>query len=171
MSTAQPSFPPEQVSDAIRAGLPRRTDADVSPDDAAELAANYRNNLAHYQEHVQKSLADGDYLQAAEKSWGAYAQAIKKIGAEHGFHIASHRSILRVAQELATLAAPGDSELANTLRHGLVSARTLHAHFYENDLAGQTVMEASGEVFTTINLLQELFPATGSDSNGASGHP
>ena len=39
MSAAQPSFPPAQVSDAIRAGLPRRTDADVSPDDAAELAA------------------------------------------------------------------------------------------------------------------------------------
>ena len=158
MSTAQPSFPPEQVSDAIRAGLPRRTDADVSPVDAAELAATYRSNLAHYREHVQKSLAEEDYLQAAEKSWGAYAQAIKIIGADHGLYVASHRSILQAAGRLTALVNQHDAVAAQTLTAGLGLARSLHTHFYENDLPATEVTSSVSRVFATIDLLQELFP-------------
>ena len=174
MSTAQPSFPPEQVSDAIRAGLPRRTDADVSPVDAAELAATYRSNLAHYREHVQKSLAEEDYLPAAEKSWGAYAQAIKIIGADHGLHIASHRSILQVSGQLTSLVNRHDAETAAALTTGLVVARAMHTHFYENDLPASAVVASAEIVANAINLLQDLFPVNGADlgdSNGASGHP
>ena len=164
MSTAQPSFPPEQVSDAIRAGLSNRSDIEGPAIDAAELAATYRNNLAHYQEHVQKSLADGDYLQAAEKSWGAYAQAIKIIGADHGLHIASHRSILRVSDRLTVLVNQGDGATAQTLTAGLGLARSLHTHFYENDLPPTTVTASVGQVLATIELLQQLFPANVADA-------
>ena len=174
MSTAQPSFPPEQVSDAIRAGLPRRTDADVSPVDAAELAATYRSNLAHYREHVQKSLAEEDYRQAAEKSWGAYAQVIKIIGAEHGLHVTSHRSILQVSGQLTSLVNRHDAETAAALTTGLVVARAMHTHFYENDLPASAVVASAEIVANAINLLQDLFPVNGADlgdSNGASSHP
>ena len=90
MSTAPPSFPPEQVTEAIRAGLSQRENVALEPGEAAALTDTYLGNLDHYRQHVQKSLADGDYRQAAEKSWGAYAQAIKLIGAEHGLHVNSH---------------------------------------------------------------------------------
>ena len=174
MSAAQPSFPPAQVSDAIRAGLPRRNDADVSPDDAAELSANYRNNLAHYQEHVRKSLADGDYLQAAEKSWGAYAQAIKIISADHGLHVNSHTAILRVSGRLIALVGPQNAPSAAALTNGLLVARAMHTHFYENDLPESAVVAGADTVANAINLWQDLFPVNGAtlgDSNGASGHP
>ena len=166
MSTAQPSFPPEQVSDAIRAGLSQRENVAAEPGEAAALTDTYLGNLNHYRQHVQKSLADGDYRQAAEKSWGAYAQAIKLIGAEHGLHITSHRTILRVAQQLASLAGQGDAELGRNLRHGLAAARSMHTHFYENDLPDETVMDSSVDVASAIALLQELFPANGLSKEG-----
>ena len=118
MSSTPPSFAMQQVADAIRAGLNGRADTDASSGEFQELSATYRGNLDHYREHVQKSLAEGDYLQAAEKSWGAYAQAIKIIGADHGLHIASHRSILRVADRLAALVGQQDEAATQTLVAG-----------------------------------------------------
>ncbi len=153
-----PSFAPEQVTEAIRAGLSNRSDIEAPAIDAAELAATYRSNLAHYREHVQKSLAEVDYLQAAEKSWGAYAQAIKIIGADHGLHIASHRSILQAAGRLTALVNQQDAVAAQTLTAGLGLARSLHTHFYENDLPATEVTSSVSRVFATIDLLQELFP-------------
>ncbi len=167
MSTAQPAFPPEQVTEAIRAGLSRREDVVVEAGEAAGLTNTYLGNLDHYRQHVQKSLADGDYRQAAEKSWGAYAQAIKLIGAEHGLHITSHRTILRVAQQLVSLAGQGDAELGRNLRHGLAAARSMHTHFYENDLPDETVMDSSVDVASAIALLQELFPSNGLSKEGS----
>ena len=134
MSNSHPSFTPDQVTEAIRAGLSNRSDIEAPAIDAAELAAAYRSNLAHYREHVQKSLAEEDYLQASEKSWGAYAQAIKIIGVDHGLHIASHRSILQAAGRLTALVNQQDAVAAQTLTAGLGLARSLHTHFYENDL-------------------------------------
>ena len=174
MSTAQPAFPPEQVSDAIRAGLSRREDVVVEAGEAAGLTNTYLGNLDHYRQHVQKSLADGDYRQAAEKSWGAYAQAIKKIGAEHGLHVTSHRSILQVSGQLTSLVNRHDAETAAALTTGLVVACAMHTHFYENDLPASAVVASAEIVANAINLLQVLFPVNGAtrgDSNGASGHP
>ena len=174
MSTAQPSFPPEQVTEAIRAGLSRREDVVVEAGEAAGLTNAYLGNLDHYRQHVQKSLADGDYRQAAEKSWGAYAQAIKLIGAEHGLHVTSHRSILQVSGQLTSLVNRHDAETAAALTTGLVVARAMHTHFYENDLPASAVVASAEIVANAINLLQVLFPVNGAtrgDSNGASGHP
>ncbi len=174
MSTAQPAFPPEQVTEAIRAGLSRREDVVVEAGEAAGLTNTYLGNLDHYRQHVQKSLADGDYRQAAEKSWGAYAQAVKIIGADHGLHVTSHRSILQVSGQLTSLVNRHDAETAAALTTGLVVARAMHTHFYENDLPASAVVASAEIVANAINLLQDLFPVNGADlgdSNGASGHP
>lgn len=159
-----PQLTPRQIAAAIHAGLrPNRRPVALSPlallpGDATSKAAAYRNSLAHYRHHTQQSLAEGNYLQAAEKSWSAYTQTIKAIAADHSALIPTHAAILRVSQQLTTLVDnAGHPAPALTLTRGLIAARALHAHFYENDLPDQAVILASDDVATTIDLLQQLF--------------
>ena len=159
--TTPSAFTPQQVTAAIRAGLPNHASGGVSAADAGNFAATYQDNLAHYREHVRQSLADGDYRQAAEKSWGLYAQSIKIIGADHGFHIASHRSIVQVSGHLTALAGRSDATAAQNLTAGLAFARSLHQHFYENDLPPASVTASVGQVFDAIDQLQALFASNG----------
>lgn len=154
---------PQQVSDAIRAGLREgRQSVDMSPAEGSHQAGVYRGNLAHYRGHVQKSLDEGDYLQAAEKSWGAYAQAIKAIAADYQLRLTHHASIMGVADHLALLAGSVDTAAGQALRQGLLTARSLHQHWYEDDLSDTTVTTSSREVIAAIDLLQELFPVDAS---------
>ena len=148
-----------QITDAIRAGLrPNRRPVALSPVDATSKAAAYRNSLAHYRQHAQNSLTQGDYLQASEKSWGAYTQTIKAIAADHHSLIPTHAGILRVSEALMDLVdQAGGSNLAITLDRGLVAARALHTHFYENDMPSRSVRVAASDVAAAIDLLQQLF--------------
>ena len=164
MTTTPSSSPlanltPRQISDAISAGLrTSRRPVTLSPADATSKAAAYRNSLAHYRQHAQDSLTQSDYRQAAEKSWGAYTQTIKAIAADHRALIPTHAAILRVAQQLTTLVDnAGHPDRALTLTRGLLAARALHTHFYENDLPDQAVILAADNVTATIDLLQQLF--------------
>ena len=151
------TFTPQQVDDAIRAGLRgSRRDFALSPGDAADKGDAYQGNLAHYRELAQKCLADGDYRQAAEKSWGAYAQTIKVIAAAHGMNVETHRSLLRVASELNALAGSADPAIAARLHLGFHTARSLHQHFYENDMPAGEVVKAAAEVLDAVELLQAL---------------
>ena len=152
------TFTPQQVADAIRAGLPNRPDVVLSASEASDRANAYRNSLAHYREHVQKSLAEGDYLQAAEKSWGAYAQTIKAIAADHQLRLRSHTNILRVSERLVSLVSLRDPAAGVVLDNGANSAHSMHIHFYEDDLPAETVIRRADGVATAIALLQELFP-------------
>ena len=154
-----PRLTPRQIADAIQAGLrPSRRPVALSPADATAKSAAYRNSLAHYRQHAQDSLAQGDYRQAAEKSWGAYTQTIKAIAADHSALIPTHAAILGVSQQLTTLVDhAGHPDRALTLTRGLVAARALHVHFYENDLPDQAVILAAADVAATIDLLQQLF--------------
>ena len=149
----------QQVTDAIRAGLREgRQPVELSPTEAAQKSAVYHGNLAHYRDHVQKNLDEGDFVQAAEKSWGAYAQAIKAVAANHGLRVTHHASIIGAADRIALLVRSSDTVAGDTLRHGLSTARSLHQHFYENDLSDATLAMTSHEVVTAIDMLQELFP-------------
>lgn len=153
----------QQVTDAIRAGLREgRQSVELSPTEASQKSAVYRSNLAHFRNHMQKSLDEGDFLQAAEKSWGAYAQAIKAVAANHGLRVTHHASIIGAADQIALLVRSSDTVAGDTLRHGLSTARSLHQHFYENDLSDATVAMNSHEVVTAIDLLRDLFPADAS---------
>ena len=151
------TFTPQQVDDAIRAGLRgSRRDFALSRDDAADKGDAYRGNLAHYRDLAQKCLADGDYRQAAEKSWGAYAQTIKVIAAERGMNVETHRSLLRVASELNTLAGNADPAIADLLHVGYLAAQALHQHFYESHMQDSVVIKSAGNVRDAIDLLQTL---------------
>ena len=154
-----PNLSLQQVSDAIRAGLPNRPDVDLSDPEAAEAAVTYRDNLVHYREHVHKSLDAGGYRQVAEKSWGAYSQTVKAIAADHSLRVRSHTSILRVSERLVELVSSADPVAGSLLDNGVNSAHSLHIHFYENDLPDETATRRADAVAAAIDLLQELFPA------------
>ena len=158
--TGSSNLSPQQVSDAIRAGLREgRQPVDMSADEGSQQAGVYRGNLAHYRGLAQNSLDEGDYLQAAEKSWGAYAQTIKAIAADHRLRLTHHASIIGAADQIAVLVGLADTTAGDTLRQGLSTARSLHQHWYENDLSDVTVSANTREVIDAIDLLQELFPA------------
>ena len=158
MNAPQPAFTDEQVVAAIRAACSPRWDTSLSEEDAAAHAATYRANLTHYRSHVQRSLDESDYLQVAEKSWGAFTQIIKAIGADHRIKLSSHVGIYRVAGELAALVGQVDSDAQNTLHSATSMVHSLHAHFYENDLTDAVVIHSVGRVSDGIDLLQEYFP-------------
>ena len=150
-------FSTQQVADAIRAGLPNREDIALNVTEAADLAVVYRDNLSHYREHVEESLAAGDYRQAAEKSWGAFSQTIKSIAADHSLRVRSHANILRVAERLTGLVLAADPDAGAVLDNGTDSAHSMHIHFYENDLPDEMVIRRSERVASAIELMQELF--------------
>ena len=152
------AFTPEQIEGAIRHGMRSdRQSYELGTDDAAQKNATYGNNLEHYRSVAQKCLSEGDYLQAAEKSWGAYAQTIKATSAAYGIRVSTHANILSVAQALTTLAAGADVDVAGRLRRGFNMARSLHQHFYENDLEDDEVVQQSAEVMDAIDLVYALF--------------
>ncbi len=150
-------FSAEQVAEAIRAGLPRRPDIVLTEAEAAESTATYRDNLTHYREHVQESLAGRDFRQVAEKSWGAYTQTIKAIAADHRLRVRSHANILRVAEQLTSLVSSSDPDLGAVLDMGANSAHSLHIHFYENDLPNETVSRRAASTAEAIDVMQEIF--------------
>ena len=158
MSAAQPRFTAEQVTTAIRTAYSPRWDTSLAPDDAAAHATTYRANLAHYRHHVQLSLGESDYLQAAEKSWGAFTQIIKAIAADHQIKLTSHIGIMRVAGELSKLIAETSPEDGAEVSDASVMAHSLHLHFYEDELPDDRVVQSAGAVSEAIDLLRQWFP-------------
>lgn len=158
MKNSLPPFTPEQIANAVAAGRSPRWDATLTPAEAADHAVKYRDNQEHYQQHATHSLADGDYRQAAEKSWGAFTQTVKAIAADRQVHLSSHISIMRVVGQLSALAAQADPDTANQINQAITAAHSLHTHFYENDLPDAVVTQSAGAVADAIALLQELFP-------------
>ena len=153
-----PVFTLQQTSDAIRRGARVATSGDSPPpQETAHKSAAYRDNQSHYQSLAQKCLGEGDYRQAAEKSWGAYARAIKVTSADYGLLVTTHSDVLGVAQQLTALTVGADAAAATRLSNGFHLARSLHQHFYENDLEDEEVVRVVEEVLAVIDLLQTLF--------------
>ena len=153
------------LAEAIRAALPPREDLRLTPVDGTELAASYRAILRDYREHSAQNLESGDYKQAAEKAWGSYAQSVKSIAAEQGFRLSHHGHIVRVGGALSELADQEDSEDGRVLREGLGLARSLHQHFYENDLPARDVVFSTDRVAAAIELMQRRFSSSGTNGN------
>lgn len=155
---APPQFTHQQITAAIRNGLRgERQNVDLPASETERCVATYDANLAHYLSHARHSLAEGDYRQAAEKSWGAYAQSIKLVAAQRGLKVSHHASIISVAGRLAALANTADPAIAKNLRDGLATARSLHQHFYENDLPDDIVTANAADVASVIGQLLDLF--------------
>ena len=158
MTNSQPQFTSEQVTAAIRAAFSPRWDTSLAPDEAVNKANTYRSGAAHYRGHIRRSLSESDYLQVAEKSWGAFTQTLKAIGADHRIMLSSHVGIIRVARQLSDLLAETDPDAAKALNLASTSAHSLHTHFYENDLPDAMVADSAAAVIEAIDLLQNCFP-------------
>ena len=163
MPNLQRTFTPEQVTVAIRAAYSPRWETGPSPEDAAAQASIYRSNQAHYRQHVQRSLEENDYLQVAEKAWGAFTQTVKAIGADHLVRLSSHVGIFRVAGQLSDLIAESDPDAAHRLNQAVALASSLHTHFYENNLTDPMVIQSAATVSDAIDLLQDWFPPPQND--------
>ena len=155
------------VAAAIRAAFRVPSDSEVAPGDAPALARTYRGMMEEYRQHGRQYLAEGDYRQAAEKSWGAFAESVKSIAADHAMKISFHGTIVGVASRLATLAAQDEPETGEILRYGLTSARSLHQHFYEDDLEPEDVHFSADRVAAAIDLMQQCFAASGNGDTRA----
>ena len=153
------------VAATIRAAFRVPSDSEIAPGDAPALARTYRSMMEEYRQHGRQYLAEGDYRQAAEKSWGAFAESIKSIAADYAMKISFHGSIISVASRLAALANRDDPDAGAVLRAGLHLARSLHQHFYENDLEPEVINLAADDVNAAIDLMQQRFAAR----NGANG--
>ena len=162
--TMPPPFTSEQVTDAIHLGLcpglrPDSRPVDLSPDDAHKKAGAYRASQVIYRQHTAESLARGDYRQTAEKSWGASPKPSRPLPLTTVCWVPTHSGVLRVSGQLTGLAKQSvERNTATILTRGLIAARALHIHFYENDLPDDAVILSSADVATTIDLLQRLFP-------------
>ena len=150
-----------ELAAVIRAALSPRTGLELTPEDGADLASGYRNSLSAYRRHSTQYLAAGDYQQAAEKSWGAFALSVKAIAADYGSRLSHHGHIVRVGNRLSTVAGQTDESAALILLRGLNSAISLHQHFYENNLEAEGVALSSDEVAAAIDLMQQRFAANG----------
>lgn len=163
-----PEFEHRIVADKIRrAARPPHESVELSAADSRKLATNYRDNKTHYRAVAQECLGRGDHRQAAEKSWGAFAQAVKSASADRGYRLTSHAAVIRVAYSLTELVRQWDPAAADRLRHGLSAAEVLHQHFYEAHLQVEFVRSLAAEVEDAVQLLDRLFaPTAPASSNG-----
>ena len=77
-------------------------------------------------EQAEHELAQGDARQAAEKGWGAAAQAVKALCERRGWSHHSHHLLRQAVQRLAEEADDEDIALL------FETAQNLHKNFYED---------------------------------------
>lgn len=110
----------------------------------------YIERSSHYLTQASEEFAQGDYLQASEKGWGATAQMIKAVaqerGWEHRFHAELIRAMRRVVEET------GDQELWLTFG----ATRDLHENFYEGQMSGDDVEYHLDQARHLIDRLRDL---------------
>ena len=72
-----------------------------------------------------------------------------------------------MAGRLSSLAAQDDPAAGALLHQGLGLARSLHQHFYEDDLPADDVIYSAGVVAEAIDVMQQRFGLDGGGGNGA----
>ena len=105
---------------------------------------------------AEAELAAGDARQAAEKGWGAAAQAVKAVCESRGWEHHSHNLIRRAVKQISV--ETGDENLRPLFN----SAQTLHKNFYEDFYNVEEVGDALVEVRRFIDKLDALYKAGGS---------
>ncbi|MGA9348007.1 MAG: PaREP1 family protein [Anaerolineae bacterium] len=103
-----------------------------------------------YLKEAKTLMEEGDYVQAAEKFWGAAAEIVKAVAVERGVEIRSHGEWHGFATKLGKeLNDPALPSLFGT-------AAALHQNFYEKWLPPETVVAYSGAVRQLVERLNKL---------------
>ena len=78
--------------------------------------------------HAKEEMQRGNRLQASEKVWGAANYALKAVAAQRGWRHGGQRHVFAIAYQLA------EESKRTSFRNHLLTARSLHYNFYDNDL-------------------------------------
>ena len=95
-------------------------------------------------------LAEDDLLQAAEKGWGAAAQAVKAVAEQRGWPHNRHRDLFRAINRLT--AETADSSLSKQF----LVANGLHNNFYDGELPRESVAAGLEDVEQLVSHLRRL---------------
>ena len=112
--------------------------------------------------HADDQFAQGDFLQASEKAWGATAHFLKAHAAPRGLPHSSHYDLRQVVAHLV-------SETGNRAISTLFSVcESVHANYYEAWM-NEDILEGSlAEVKELISLLEDIpMPPGAATPNGA----
>ncbi len=110
----------------------------------------YAAMSAHFLQEAEERLAQGDLQQAAEKIWGAAAQAVKAYAQRQGWNHHAHNHLLAAVTYLSL--AFNRSDLASWYD----SANFMHHNFYEHQLDEDVIRIRLGHVRQLVALLAEL---------------
>ena len=110
----------------------------------------YHEASLHLLAQAGSELAAGDNRQAAEKAWGAAAQAVKAVCAQRGWSHQTHAALRRATRRLA------DESEDEELRLLFKSAEVLHMTFYEDFYNHEEVSEGIEHVRRFIDKLSGL---------------
>ncbi len=113
-------------------------------------AGDYRAGSRSMMAQSRRELDAGDLQQASEKGWGAAAQMMKAIAHDRGWEHNRHRHLHRVASRLR--AELGDRDIYRLF----AVAETLHANFYENQMARRDIEEALLDVELLLGKLESI---------------
>lgn len=114
------------------------------------MKATHPKLNAKYLKDADILFKKGDYVQASEKYWGAFAQMVKTVAAAKGIKLGEHRNIIEFVQELSK----EHPEL--NLTDALAKARYLHTNFYEDELPHEVIATYADTVREAIGNLNDL---------------
>ena len=104
-----------------------------------------------YLKEAKELIANGNYLQAGEKLWGASAEIVKAVAAKGGKMLTTHKSIADYVVEL-------DKEHPEwNLIDAFSIAQGLHVNFYEDELPKRYVERGYEIVKEFVDKLESLW--------------
>ena len=115
-----------------------------------QRTTTYREQSHVLLTQAYEELAEGDFVQASEKGWGATAQMLKAIAQERGWQHFSHRNLYQVLDLLRQ--ETGDAELAVLFNAG----SSLHVNFYANAYTGDTIEDNLRQVERFVERAEGL---------------
>ncbi|MEM0349995.1 MAG: PaREP1 family protein [Candidatus Caldarchaeum sp.] len=107
-----------------------------------------------YLKEAEELLAEGDYVQASEKLWGAAAEMVKAVAAARGIMLGTHRSLWEFVHKL------DEERPGMNLIEGFRAAESLHVNFYEDHLPEKVVELTVEQVKEFIEKMKKLLQQT-----------
>ena len=99
---------------------------------------------------ARSSLVEGDLLQAAEKGWGAAAQAVKAVAEQRGWRHRTHGDLFRAINRLT------DEMSDSSLHKQFLVANGLHNNFYEGELPSASIDAGLADVEALVARLEQI---------------
>ncbi|MDE0161522.1 MAG: HEPN domain-containing protein [Acidimicrobiaceae bacterium] len=102
--------------------------------------------------HAEEEYGRGDYLQAAEKAWGAFAHCMNAIAIDEGWEVGSHRKLIANAKRLIDR----QPEHAKARRLLLAAVESLHVNFYKEFMSQDAVRDGIDNAGDLIKAVKGL---------------